>query len=70
MRVGAAGCKRGEHAGDDGKRPARGNREPAGVFTLRSFQQHAGYDAVAEQDQDRCSQKLSDHGVGEYRWLQ
>src|SRR5688572_11462237 len=53
--------ERGENAGDDGERPARGDGEPAGVFTLRSFQQDAGHDAVAEQDQDRGSEKLSEH---------
>src|SRR5688572_11221971 len=62
--IGAATGEGGENAGDDGERPARGDREPASVFTLRSFQQDAGDDAVAKQDQDRGSEKLSEHRVG------
>src|SRR5262245_12711004 len=70
---GTATGEGGENAGDDGKRPASGDGEPASVFTLRSFQQDAGHNAVAEQNQDRCSEKLSKHRVGsstgEYRRL-
>ena len=59
--VGAATGERGEDAGDDGKRPARRDRQPSRAFSLGSFQQHAGDHAVAQQDEDRGPGELSEH---------
>ena len=59
--VGAAAGDRGEDAGDNGKRPARRDRQPSRAFSLGSFQQHAGDHAIAQQDEDRGPGELSEH---------
>jgi hypothetical protein len=61
MRVAAATRDRREDTGENRERPAGGNREPAGVLALRSFQQDTGDDTIAEQNQDEGADELSQY---------
>src|SRR5207244_10184721 len=62
MRIAAPARNRRKNAGHYRECPPGRDHDPTAAFGLRSFQQNACHDTVAEQNQDHRAKKFSEPG--------